>query len=142
MPYPGIAGAFADLMAGNIQLAFSSTVGALPLTSDGKIRAIATTGVRRPSTYPDIPTLDETVLPGFNVDIWLGLAAPKGTPEAVIEQINVMLQRALKERDVIESLSKVGIEAWPTTAADANSFVDQEERRWPAVIRAAGLGPK
>lgn len=142
VPYPGIGGAFADLMAGNIQLAFSSIVGALPLTSDNKIRAIATTGARRPSAYPGIPTLDETVLPGFNVDIWLGLATPKGTPDAVVEQINGVLQRALKERDVIDSLAKVGIEAWPTTAAEANSFVDQEGGRWPAVIRAAGLGPK
>jgi tripartite-type tricarboxylate transporter receptor subunit TctC len=142
VPYPGIGGAFSDLMAGNIQLAFSSIVGAFALTSDNKIRALATTGNRRPSTYPDIPTLDETVLPGFNVDIWLGLAAPKGTPEAVIEKINLALQHALKEREVIDALAKMGIESWPTTAADANSFVDQEDQRWPAVIQAAGLGPK
>ena len=142
VPYPGIAGAFVDLMAGNIQLAFSSIVGALPLTSENKIRALATTGSRRPAAYPDIPTLAETALPGFNVDIWLGLAAPKGTPAPVIEQLNGALQQALKEHEVIESLAKVGIEAWPTTAADANSFVDGEERRWPAVIQAAGLGPK
>jgi tripartite-type tricarboxylate transporter receptor subunit TctC len=80
VPYPGIAGAFGDLIAGNIQLAFSSIVGALPLTSENKIRALATTGSHRPAAYPDIPTLAETVLPGFNVDIWLGLAAPKGRP--------------------------------------------------------------
>ena len=142
VPYPGIAGSFVDLMAGNIQLAFSSIVGALPLTSENKIRALATTGSRRPAAYPDIPTLAETVLPGFNVDIWLGLAAPTGTPEPVIKQLNVALQQALKEREVIDALAKVGIESWPTTAADANSFVDGEERRWPAVIQAAGLGLK
>ena len=112
------------------------------MTSENKIRAIATTGSRRPAAYLDIPTLAETVLPGFNVDIWLGLAAPKGTPEPVIRELNVALQQALKEREVIESLVKVGIEAWPTTAADANAFVEGEEKRWPAVIRAAGLGPK
>jgi tripartite-type tricarboxylate transporter receptor subunit TctC len=142
VPYPGIAGAFVDLMGGNIQLAFSSIVGALPLTSENKIRALATTGSRRPAAYSNVPTLAETVLPGFNVDIWLGVAAPKGTPEPVIQQLNFALQQALQEREVIESLAKVGIEAWPTTAADANSFVDGEEKRWPAVIRAAGLGPK
>src|SRR5262249_41953427 len=112
VPYPGIAGAFADLMAGNIQLAFSSIVGALPLPWGNKIRALATTGSRRPAAYPDIPTLAETVLPGFNVDIWLGLAAPKGTPEPVIAQLNVALQQALKQREVVESLAKVGIAAW------------------------------
>ena len=82
------------------------------------------------------------MLPGFNVDIWLGLAAPKGTPVPVIEQLNVALQQVLKERAVVESLAKVGIEASPTTAAEANSFVEGEEKRWPAVIEAAGLGPK
>ena len=112
------------------------------MTSENKIRALATTGSRRPAAYPDIPTLAETVLPGFNVDIWLGLAAPKGTPEPVIRQLNVALQQVLKEREVMEALAKVGIEAWLTTAAEANSFVDSEEKRWPAVIRAAGLGPK
>src|SRR5215471_16640672 len=126
VPYPGIAGAFVDLMAGNIQLAFSSIVGALPLTSENKILALATTGSRRPAAYPDIPTLAE----------------PKGTPAPVIAQLNVALQQALKEREVVESLAKVGVEAWPTTAAEANSFVEGEGKRWPAVIEAAGLGPK
>ena len=84
----------------------------------------------------------ETVLPGFNVDIWLGLAAPKGTPGPVIDQLNVALQQALKEREVVESLAKVGIAAWPTTSAEANSFVEEEEKRWPAIIKAAGLGPR
>jgi hypothetical protein len=60
----------------------------------------------------------------------------------VIEQLYGALQQALMEHEAIVSLAKVGIEAWPTTAADANSFVDGEERRWPAVIQAAGLGPK
>ena len=60
----------------------------------------------------------------------------------MIEQLNVALQQALKEREVVESLAKVGIEAWPTTAVEANSFVEGEGKRWPAVIEAAGLGPK
>src|SRR6516165_6540124 len=82
VPYPGIAGAFGDLMAGNIQLAFSSIVGALPLTSENKIRALATTGSHRPAAYLDIPTLAEAVLPGFNVDIWLGLARAQSNARA------------------------------------------------------------
>jgi tripartite-type tricarboxylate transporter receptor subunit TctC len=142
VPYPGIGGAFADLMAGNIQTAFSSVVGALPFTSDHKIRALATTGNRRPAAYPDIPTVAEAALPGYSVDIWLALAAPAGTPQGVIGQLNVALQKALKEKTVIDALAKVGIEAWPTTAAEANSFVGEEGKRWPAVIQAAGLGPK
>jgi tripartite-type tricarboxylate transporter receptor subunit TctC len=142
VPYPGIAGAFVDLMAGNIQMAFSSIVGALPFTAEHKIRALATTGSRRPASYPDIPTVAEAAVPGYSVEIWLGLAAPKGTPDDVIRVLSDALQRALKEQEVIDALGKMGIEAWPTTAAEANAFVDAEGKRWPAVIEAAGLGPK
>jgi tripartite-type tricarboxylate transporter receptor subunit TctC len=142
VPYPGIAGAFTDLMAGNIQFAFSSIVGALPFTSDNKIRALATTGDTRPTAYPDIPTVAETTLPGYSVEIWLALAAPAGTPGPIIQRLNAALQKALGEKDVIDALAKVGIEARPTSAREANTFVDDESKRWPAVIKAAGLGPK
>jgi tripartite-type tricarboxylate transporter receptor subunit TctC len=142
VPYQGIGGAFVDLMAGNIQMAFSSIVGALPFTSDNKIRAIATTGSRRPAAYANIPTVAEAALPDFSVYIWLALAAPKGTSDDVVRQINAALQQSLKDREVIDALAKVGIEAWPTSSTDADSFVEAEAKRWPAVIRAAGLGPK
>jgi tripartite-type tricarboxylate transporter receptor subunit TctC len=142
IPYPGIGGAFTDLMAGNIQFAFSSIVGALPFTSDNKIRAIATTGDRRPAAYPDVPTVAEAALPGYSVEIWLALAAPAGTPPAVIQRLNAALQKALSQKDVIAALAKVGIEAQPTSAQEANAFVDDEAKRWPSIIKAAGLGPK
>jgi tripartite-type tricarboxylate transporter receptor subunit TctC len=142
VPYPGIGGAFVDLMAGNIQLGFSSIVGALPFTRDNKIRALATTGSRRPAAYPDIPTVAEAALPDYSVDIWLALAAPKGTPVQVIEKLNAALRQALGAREVVDALAKVGIEAQPATAADTNTFVDAEVKRWPAVVLAAGLGPK
>jgi tripartite-type tricarboxylate transporter receptor subunit TctC len=142
VPYPGIGGAFVDLMAGNIQMAFSSIVGALPFTSDNKIRAIATTGSRRPAAYANIPTVAEAALTDYSVYIWLALAAPKQTSDDVVRQINAALQQALKEGEVIDALAKVGIEAWPTSPTDADSFVEAEAKRWPAVIRAAGLGPK
>jgi tripartite-type tricarboxylate transporter receptor subunit TctC len=142
VPYPGIGGAFVDLMAGNIQMAFSSIVGALPFTSDNKIRALATTGSRRSAVYANIPTVAEAALPDYSVYIWLALAAPKGTSDDVVRQLNTALQQALEDREVIDPLAKVGIEAWPTSPTDADSFVDAEGRRWPAVIQAAGLGPK
>ena len=142
IPYAGIGGAYPDLMSGKIQLAFSSIVGALPFTSDNKVLAIATTGGKRPAAYPDIPTVAEAALPGYSVDIWLALAAPAGTPELVIKRLNTALNEALKEREVIDALAKVGIEAWATSASEANAFVDHEGKRWPSVIQDAGLGPK
>jgi tripartite-type tricarboxylate transporter receptor subunit TctC len=142
IPYAGIGGAYPDLMSGKIQLAFSSIVGALPFTSDIKVLAVATTGGKRPAAYPDIPTVAEAALPGYSVDIWLALAAPAGTPEPAIKRLGTALNEALKEREVIDALAKVGIEAWATSTVEANAFVDEEEKRWPSVIRDAGLGPK
>jgi tripartite-type tricarboxylate transporter receptor subunit TctC len=142
IPYAGIGGAYPDLMSGKIQLAFSSIVGALPFTSDNKVLAIATTGSKRPVAYPNIPTVGEAALPGYSVDIWLALSAPAGTPEPVIKRLHTVLNEALKERDVIDALAKVGIEAWATSTSEANAFVEEEGKRWPSVIQEAGLGPK
>jgi tripartite-type tricarboxylate transporter receptor subunit TctC len=142
VPYPGIGGAFTDLMAGNIQFAFSSVVGALPFTSANRVRALATTGTHRPPAYLDIPTVAEAVSPGYSAEIWLVLAAPKGTPGGVIQRLDSALQHALAEKSVSERLAKMGIEARPLSAVDTNAFVASEEKRWPAVIREAGLGPK
>ncbi len=142
VPYPGIGGAFTDLMAGNIQFAFSSVVGALPFTSANKVRALATTGMHRPPAYLDIPTIAESISPGYSAEIWLALAAPKGTPGGVIQRLDSALQHALVEKGVSERLAKMGIEVWPLSAVDTNAFVASEEKRWPAVIWEAGLGPK
>jgi tripartite-type tricarboxylate transporter receptor subunit TctC len=140
--YAGIGGAYPDLMSGKIQVAFSSIVGALPFTSDNKVLPLATTGSKRPAAYPDIPTVGEAVLPDYSVDIWLALSAPAGTPEPIIKRLNTALNEALKEKEVVDALAKVGIEAWATSANEANAFVDEEGKRWPSVIEAAGLGPK
>jgi tripartite-type tricarboxylate transporter receptor subunit TctC len=142
IPYAGIGGAYPDLMSGKIQVAFSSIVGALPFTSDNKVRALATTGSRRPAAYQNIPTVGEAALPGYSVDIWLALSLPAGAPEPAVKRLNAALNEALKTKDVVNALAKVGIEAWATTAEEANSFVDEEGKRWPAVIQAAGLGAK
>ncbi len=142
IPYAGIGGAFPDLMSGKVQVAFSSIVGALPFTSDNKARALATTGSKRPAAYPDIPTVAEVALPDYAVDIWLALAAPTGTPAPVVKRLNEALNEALKDKEVVDALAKVGIEAWATSPQEANTFVDGEGKRWPGVIQAAGIGPK
>src|SRR5262249_27048527 len=102
IPYAGIGGAFPDLMSGKVQVAFSSIVGALPFTSDNKVKALATTGSKRPAAYPNIPTVGEVALPGYSVDIWLAVAAAAGTPPAIVSQLNAALNDALKQKDVIE----------------------------------------
>src|SRR5260221_575333 len=76
VPYKGIGSSYTDMMSGKVQMAFSSIAGALPFTSDNRVKALATTGVKRSLVYPDLPTVAEAGLPGFKVDLWLGTFPP------------------------------------------------------------------
>jgi tripartite-type tricarboxylate transporter receptor subunit TctC len=141
IPYAGIGGAYPDIMMGKVPLAFSSIVGALPFTSDSKVRALATTGRKRPAAYPQIPTLAESGLAGFDVDIWLAVSAAAGTPVPVLKRLNTALNQALQTEEVISALAKIGIEPWSTSTEEAVNFVAEEEKRWPSIVDAAGLSP-
>src|SRR3954452_14110457 len=96
IPYRGIGASFTDMMSGKVQFAFSSIAGALPFTSDNRVRPIATTGLKRVSVYPDTPTVDEAGLKGFEVDLWLGIFAPAGVPADVVSKLNGALAKTLQ----------------------------------------------
>ena len=110
VPYKGIGASYTDMMSGKVQLAFSSIAGALPFTSDNRVRALATTGLKRSAVYPDLPTVAEAGLPGFEVDLWLGIFAPAGLPAPVLARLNGELKKALEAPDLKASLAKVGVE--------------------------------
>jgi tripartite-type tricarboxylate transporter receptor subunit TctC len=88
VPYKGIGASFTDMMSGKVQMAFSSIAGALPFTSDNRVRALATTGSKRSSVYPDLPTVAEAGLTGFEVDLWLGVFAPSGLLAPLVTLVN------------------------------------------------------
>src|SRR5580692_3681856 len=88
VPYKGIGGSYPDLMSNKVQLAFSSIPGALPFTSDNRVLALATTGLKRSAVYPDLPTLAESGLPGYDVDVWLTLYGRAGMPPDVLAKLN------------------------------------------------------
>jgi tripartite-type tricarboxylate transporter receptor subunit TctC len=102
IPYRGIGASFTDMMSGKVQFAFSSIAGALPFTSDNRVRPLATTGLQRSSVYPDLPTVDEAGLKGFEVDLWLGVFAPSGIPADVLARLNSEIGKALR-RDEVKS---------------------------------------
>ena len=91
VPYRGIGQIFPDLMSNKIQFAFSSIAGALPFTQDNRIRALATTGLKRAAVYPDLPTVDEAGIKGFSIDLWLGVFAPAGVPKDVLARLNTAI---------------------------------------------------
>jgi tripartite-type tricarboxylate transporter receptor subunit TctC len=121
-------------MSGKVQLAFSSIAGALPFTSDNRVRALATTGLKRSAVYPDLPTVAEAGLPGFEVDLWLGIFAPAGLPAPVLARLNGELKKALEAPDLKASLAKVGVEPRGTSPEEGAQFLRAEFDKWKQVI--------
>src|SRR5712692_8275475 len=126
VPYKGIGASYTDMMSGKVQMAFSSIAGALPFTSDNRVKALATTGTKRSSVYPDLPTVAEAGLPGFEVDLWLGIFAPAGLPAPVLARVNGELKKALEATDLKASLAKVGVEPRGTSAEEGAIFLRAE----------------
>src|SRR5690348_14148138 len=118
VPYRSIGQSYPDMMANKVQFAFSSIAGALPFTADDRVRAIATTGTKRSPVYPDLPTVDEAGLKGFEVDLWLGIFAPAGVPADALNKLNSALRTTLQNADVKTALAKVGVEPRGTTVPE------------------------
>jgi tripartite-type tricarboxylate transporter receptor subunit TctC len=134
VPYRGIGASYTDMMTGKVQMAFSSIAGALPFTTDNRVRAIATTGTKRSSVYPDLPTIAESGLAGFEVDLWLGVFAPASLPAPVLARLNGELKKALETADLKAALAKVGVEPRGTSPEEGTAFLRAEFDKWKQVI--------
>ncbi len=135
VPYKGIGASYTDLMEGKVHIAFSSMAAALPFTNSNQVRALATTGAKRTNVYPDLPTVAESGLPGFEVDLWLGVFAPAGLPGSVLGRLNSELKRALHASDVVAALAKLGIDPRGSSPEEGASFVRSEFEKWRRVIK-------
>ena len=134
IPYKGIGASYTDMMSGKVQMAFSSIAGALPFTTDNRVRAIATTGAKRSSVYPDLPTVGEAGLAGFEVDLWLGVFAPAKLPVPILARLNGELTKALEAADLKAALAKVGVEPRGTSPEEGAAFLRAEFDKWRQVI--------
>jgi tripartite-type tricarboxylate transporter receptor subunit TctC len=134
IPYKGIGASYTDMMSGKVQMAFSSIAGALPFTTDNRVRAIATTGAKRSSVYPDLPTVGEAGLAGFEVDLWLGVFAPAKLPVPILARLNGELTKALEAADLKAALAKVGVEPRGTSPEEGATFLRAEFDKWRQVI--------
>lgn len=134
VPYKGIGASFTDMMDNKVQMAFSSIAGALPFTGDGRVIALATTGKTRTPVYPNLPTVAEAGLPGFEVDLWLALYGASGTPANVLTALGAATARALHDEDLIRSFRKFGLTPHGMSVADSNAFTKAEFEKWKKVI--------
>jgi tripartite-type tricarboxylate transporter receptor subunit TctC len=134
VPYKGIGASYTDMMSNKVQMAFSSIAGALPFTSDGRVIPLATTGTVRSPVYPDLPTVAEAGLPGYSVDLWLGLWGRAGMPAAVLAKLNASVAKALQDPDLKTAFAKFGLTPRGTSLADGAAFTKSEYLKWKKVI--------
>jgi tripartite-type tricarboxylate transporter receptor subunit TctC len=139
VPYKGGGPALADLMGGQIQLMLENIPSTLPLAKSGKLRALAVTALTRSPLVPDLPTLDEAGLKGYEIVGWNGLFVPAGTPRGIVNLLHTTTAKALEQRDLKERLATLGAEGVGSTPDEFKAFVQDEIRKWARVVKEAGL---
>ena len=134
VPYKGIGASFTDMMSNKVQMAFSSIPGALPFTTDNRVIPLATTGADRSPVYPNLPTVAESGLPGYDVDVWLTLYGRAGMPADVLAKLNSAVTKALQDPDLAAAFAKFGLTPVPTSLQDGAAFTKSEYEKWKKVI--------
>src|SRR5579862_1556823 len=139
VPYKGSAPMDTDLLGGQISIAFDATPTALPLAQSGKLHALGAGMLKRLAALPDLPTLDEQGLKGFECYTWNAILAPAGTPRPIVDKLNAAINKALADPAVIDALVKAGIDPTPgSTPATTAEFVKAELAKWAPIIKASG----
>jgi tripartite-type tricarboxylate transporter receptor subunit TctC len=139
VPYPGSPQAATDLVAGRVQVMFSPATAVIALVQGGKLKLLASTGAKRPSIVPDVPTMIEAGMPGFDTAIWFGLTAPAGTPAPVIDKLSRAVREAVNSDEVIAAWRPLGVDPRDGGAGDLAALEESELKRWTEVASAAGL---
>ncbi len=138
VPYKGSGQATTDLLAGTVQLAVPGTQAMLKHIKDGKLRPLATTGVTRSPLLPDVPTLAESGLAGYSAYVWMGLLAPKGTPQPIVDRLHRELKATLATPEVKAFFTDAGIEIVGSTPAEFDTYFREERDRWARIVKETG----
>ncbi|MGE0315834.1 MAG: tripartite tricarboxylate transporter substrate binding protein [Lautropia sp.] len=139
IPYKGSAPARTALAAGEVDVLFDNTPNLLPLVQAGRVDAIAVTSLKRSALLPDVPTVDESGVKGYEVDVWFGVQAPSGTPKPVIAKLNAKMVEILKTPKVVEAFRKQGVEVAASTPERFEALVRSEIEKWGKLVRDAGI---
>jgi tripartite-type tricarboxylate transporter receptor subunit TctC len=138
IPYKGGAPATQALLAGDVQFMFDNLANATPQVKAGKLKALAVTTAERSRLAPELPTMAEAGLPGFDISTWFGLLAPAGTPKDVIARWNAEVTKILNSPDMRERLTALGAEAAPTTPEQFAAFIQREIPKYARIVKASG----
>ena len=139
IPYKGTGPALTDLLGGHIPMAFAPVPASHANVAAGKLRALAVTSTTRSGLMPEVPTIAESGLPGFDASLYYGLAAPAGTPRPIIDKLNKALRDALASDEVKRQLGNDGTEITPGTPEDYAAFIDKDEKKWAGLVKQSGV---
>ncbi len=139
IPYKGMASALTDVIGGQLQLSVPTIAAGLPLTRSGKLRALAVTGAHRSPVEPELPTVAESGVPGYQASNWYGFAAPEKIPRPIVGKLHQEFVRIMAAPDVRDKLLNVGMEPTISTPAQFTEFVKAEMRKWADVVKTAGV---
>jgi tripartite-type tricarboxylate transporter receptor subunit TctC len=137
--YRGTEQEVPDLIAGRVDMAFVTIPPTLPLIQQGQVRAIAVTGAQRSAAMPDVPTIAESGLPGYEAVLWQGINAPAGTPAPILARLNAEADAVLRDPKIVSKLAKVGVEAAPSSAEQLAGRIASDIDKWREVIVSAGI---
>ena len=139
VPYKGSSQARTDVLGGQVDMMFDAIPTMVAQVAAGKVKAIATTGKQRSTIMPDVPTMAEAGVPGYEATIWLGVMAPKGTPTSIINRLNAELSRITSNPELRKAWASQGTAALTMSVADFTRFVSQDIAKWSQVVKANGV---
>jgi len=139
VPYKTTAPALEDIIAGRVSLMFADFTSVMPHVTAGSVRPLAISRIKRSTLFPDLPTMDEAGIKGFNLDTWAGLVAPTGTPPEVVNKLNGALRKIIDSPEVQAKFKNVGFEGFSSTPAELGDFIKVQLGEWGKMIKDAGI---
>lgn len=142
VPYKGSSAAHPDLLAGRTAMIFDTVTAIRPHVKSGALRGLAVTTLKRSGAFPELPTIDESGLRGYDASTWGGILAPAGTPKEAVNKLNAAINAALKQEDVRQRLTSAGIEIQGGTPGEFGAVIQAEIDKWGRVVKEAGIQPE
>jgi tripartite-type tricarboxylate transporter receptor subunit TctC len=139
VPYKGSAPALTDVVAGQVTVMFDNMPSCLPFVKAGRLKAIAVTSTKRSPALPDLPTVAQAALPGFDVTVWFSVLAPANTPRDIVTRLNAEIVKALKTPDMRERLSQQGAEPVGNTPEEFAAVIKRDLAKWAKVVKDANI---
>ena len=140
VPYKGSTGARADIISGQIEMMFDSVPTAAPTIEAGRLKALGTSGKVRSPILPNVPTIAEAGIPGYDATIWIGVMAPAGTPKEIVELLNREINKILMRPDIQESWKRQGANTMMMSPQEFGAYIESEIERWGKLIKANNIG--